>query len=384
MHFDHDFGIISSLVKIDTTVQPQQGGSINVLDIIGTGGVSLPAGDNTTRVGSAGVIRFNNATMCVEYYNGTRWSTVNSNESVTATITQSGHGLMPLQLVAYNQSINVFELATDTFSIAGVVSSVIDADTFVLTFYGVIPGWSGGYTTTPFVWYRHPTTGVISLGNPSASPVVAILASIQPASPILIPAFQSDSVNYGCFIPGSAMFARSYVGVTTTDSDATSPIKLMSVSDVASPTSVTTLARHAPVFSVPTYEMPSVYLTILVDMLAINYMSSNNDIVMFAIIQSLYQPVDISAQPEGAPAYLGANGAVTWDPPLAGIKQVVGYKSSGYLSYIAPYVEQAVSGSVYVSNSAPSVTPGIPYMWVQTGLNTDGKGMTFWIEDGVI
>ena len=68
MHFDHDFGIISSLVKIDTTIQPLQGGTIDVLDVVGSGGIKLPAGDTLARIGSTGLIRFNSAINSIEYF----------------------------------------------------------------------------------------------------------------------------------------------------------------------------------------------------------------------------------------------------------------------------------------------------------------------------
>lgn len=37
--------------------------------------------------------------------------------------------------------------------------------------------------------------------------------------------------------------------------------------------------------------------------------------------------------------------------------------------------------NLFVQNAAP-VTEEPTYLWVQTGLGADGKGVTFWIEDG--
>lgn len=46
------------------------------------------------------------------------------------------------------------------------------------------------------------------------------------------------------------------------------------------------------------------------------------------------------------------------------------------------YLKVADAGNkLFVSNSAPSVSAGVPYLWVQTGLA--GDGMTFWVEDGL-
>lgn len=36
---------------------------------------------------------------------------------------------------------------------------------------------------------------------------------------------------------------------------------------------------------------------------------------------------------------------------------------------------------VFVQDAAPTVAPGIPYLWFQTGLG-DGSDMTLWVEDG--
>ena len=119
------------------------------------------------------------------------------------------------------------------------------------------------------------------------------------------------------------------------------------------------------------------------DLTRISY-NAPSDIMMTVVWQLLPQPDDADVQSDNTPGYLSDTGSVSWIAPTSGIKQVVGFTSGGTFYYIAPYTEQATAGSVYISNSAPSVTPGIPYMWVQTGLNTDGKGMTFWIEDGVI
>jgi hypothetical protein len=38
---------------------------------------------------------------------------------------------------------------------------------------------------------------------------------------------------------------------------------------------------------------------------------------------------------------------------------------------------------VFVQPGAPSVAPGVPYLWFQTGLGTGGNDMTLWVEDGL-
>ena len=47
------------------------------------------------------------------------------------------------------------------------------------------------------------------------------------------------------------------------------------------------------------------------------------------------------------------------------------------------YLKVADAGNkLFVSNSEPSVSAGVPYLWVQTGLG-GGADMTFWVEDGI-
>lgn len=82
MHFDHDNGTISSLLTIDTTIQPILGGETGILNIVGTGGLKLPSGPTSSRGSSiAGLIRFNEDTTGVEYFSGSSWITLGSGGS---------------------------------------------------------------------------------------------------------------------------------------------------------------------------------------------------------------------------------------------------------------------------------------------------------------
>lgn len=387
MHFDHDFGIISSLVKIDTTIQPLQGGTINVLDVVGTGGIKLPAGDTTARVGTTGIVRYNSDLGGVEFFDGTNWQIVRDNGSVTATITQTAHGFSVMQLLEYDTVGNTFKSVNDLAATAGVVTQVIDANTFVLTLYGLITGWPTTFDGFIHFWYRDITTNAITTASCdtdiSANYAPMLYASMSPSVPIIVPVRKQGATAYGCFIPSSPMFTRPYLSYNFESPAPPSPRLRSITGDVADPVSPVTLARYVTILSSSVYTMPSWYLSVSVDMTRLSY-NSISDIMMTVVVQLLPQPVDATAQSDNTPGYLSDTGSVTWAAPTSGIKQVVGFTTAGAFYYIAPYTEQATAGSVYISNSAPSVTPGIPYMWVQTGLNTDGKGMTFWIEDGVI
>lgn len=386
MHFDHDFGIISSLVKIDTTVQPLQGGTINVLDVVGTGGIKLPAGDTLARIGSTGLIRFNSAINGIEYFDGTSWATLRDNGSVTATVTQTAHGFSVMQLLEYDPLQLKYKAVVDLSTTAGVVTEVIDANTFVLTLYGLITGWPTAFDGFTHFWYRDITTNVITTASSDTDTPTnhtpLLYASMSPAVPIIIP-ISNQSGSVGCFIPSSPVFFRPYLVYGFESPAPASPRLLNALHADADPTWPPGLARYVTILSSSVYSMPSMYMSISVDLYAISY-NSPADVIMTAVLAKLPQPVDTVGKPYGTPGYLSDTSGVSWTAPTTGAKQVLGFVSADQFYYTIPYVEQATAGSVYISNSAPSVTPGIPYLWVQTGLNTDGKGMTFWIEDGVI
>lgn len=387
MHFDHDFGIISSLVKIDTTVQPLQGGTIDVLDVVGTGGIKLPIGDDTARVGTTGIIRYNSSSAGIEYFDGTNWRTVRDNGSVTATITQTAHGFSVMQLLEYDTIGLTFKIVNDLAATAGVVTQVIDANTFVLTLYGLISGWPTTFDGFIHFWYKDITTNAITTAScdtdVTSNHAPMLFASMSTSVPIIMPVRKQGATSYGCFIPASTMFTRPYLSYSFESPAPPAPRFHDITGTTASPTSPITLARHVTILSSSVYTMPSWYMSVSMDLTRISY-NAPSDIMMTVVWQLLPQPDDADVQSDNTPGYLSDTGSVSWIAPTSGIKQVVGFTSGGTFYYIAPYTEQATAGSVYISNSAPSVTPGIPYMWVQTGLNTDGKGMTFWIEDGVI
>lgn len=89
MNFNHDSGSISSILTIDTTVVPPLGGS-NTLQIVGTGGLTLPAGTTEQRPTGvpAGTQRWNTTTNVLEIYNGATWQ-ADAGGSVTSVAVTS-------------------------------------------------------------------------------------------------------------------------------------------------------------------------------------------------------------------------------------------------------------------------------------------------------
>ena len=88
MNFNHDTGAIDTILTIDTTTLPPLGGTAGVLNIIGNGGIQLPAGPTANRpANSAGLLRYNTDTNGLEYNNGTVW---NGAGGTVTSVTVSG------------------------------------------------------------------------------------------------------------------------------------------------------------------------------------------------------------------------------------------------------------------------------------------------------
>ncbi len=92
MNFNHDTGLIDTILSIDTTLAPPLGGTTGVLTVVGTGGIQLPVGTTAEQpANSAGLIRFNSQTSSLEFNNGTAWS--GAAGSVTSVAVAGSTGL---------------------------------------------------------------------------------------------------------------------------------------------------------------------------------------------------------------------------------------------------------------------------------------------------
>lgn len=392
MHFDHDFGVISSLVKIDTTIQPLQGGTINILDVVGTGGIKLPAGTASDRPATEGVVRYNTSSKTVEYNDGQMWQQLAAGGTVKSVVQQAAHGFTTMQLVQY---VNPSFVAADSLnSLSGVVSRVIDANTFEITHYGTIQNLSISGTNInqhlPTFWWRNITTGAIEHIT-SASldrKAVAVAALLQSIPTLYVYSVGDGTQQNGFFDPANTTYNRPWMssmyGVAPNVSSY--PILISDQSVVADPTSNKTLAWGVGSYEYSIYEMPSQYLRLVVAIDALATLNTTNDVVLQLLAQDInfikFPPAPGSPT-EKQSLYLGADGLATWTPPSGKVAQVIGYYTAGSVWFMSPYIENTTTGAVYISTSQPSVAPGTPYMWIQTGLNTDGNGMTFWIEDGL-
>lgn len=92
MNFNHDVGLIDTILSIDTTTAPPLGGTTGVLTIIGTGGLQLPVGTTAQQPAhSAGLMRFNSSTGSLEFSNGSAWTS--GGGSVTSVAATGSTGL---------------------------------------------------------------------------------------------------------------------------------------------------------------------------------------------------------------------------------------------------------------------------------------------------
>lgn len=141
MLFNHDSGLIQSILTIDTTVAPALGGR-DTLQIIGTGGLVLPVGTTAERPAAPvkGLQRFNSTINGLEYFDGSAWvagadgtvksitvtadgSALSVNGGLTATVTETGTLALALDQTLVNLAASspsasggpVVRLADDTF-----------------------------------------------------------------------------------------------------------------------------------------------------------------------------------------------------------------------------------------------------------------------------
>lgn len=92
MNFNHDTGLVDTILTIDTTIAPPLGGTTGVLTIVGTGGIQLPVGTTGQQpANSAGLLRYNSSTNTLEFNNGTSWAS--GGGSVTSVAATGSTGL---------------------------------------------------------------------------------------------------------------------------------------------------------------------------------------------------------------------------------------------------------------------------------------------------
>lgn len=94
MDINHDTGALSVLQILDTSTLPPLGGVAGVLTIVGTGAIAIPTGTTAQQpTGVTGMLRFNTTLGVVEAYNGTVWSDLSKQGTVTSVNATGSTGL---------------------------------------------------------------------------------------------------------------------------------------------------------------------------------------------------------------------------------------------------------------------------------------------------
>jgi hypothetical protein len=133
MDINHDTGLISSILSVDTTVSPPLGGEVGVLDVVGTGGIRLPAGTSAQRpVNSAGLVRYNTDSGTLEYNNGTTWG--GAGGTVTSVAATGSTGLTVGGSPITAAGTLTFTLGAELQGISGLSATGIIARTAVGTY----------------------------------------------------------------------------------------------------------------------------------------------------------------------------------------------------------------------------------------------------------
>jgi hypothetical protein len=88
MNFNHDTGLIDTLLTIDTSIAPPLGGATNSLVITGNGSLTLPLGaDGTRPANAAGQLRYSTTSSLLEFNNGSGWNTLAVGGGAVSSIT---------------------------------------------------------------------------------------------------------------------------------------------------------------------------------------------------------------------------------------------------------------------------------------------------------
>ena len=158
----------------------------NTLTISGTGALTLPTGTTAQQpTGVNGMIRYNSTNNAFEGYAAGAWSAIGGSGSVSR-ITQNSHGFSVGHVLAFNGT-NYVKAQADTSSnaeVVGIVSRVVDANTFEITLNGQVSGLTG--LTAGGVYFLDPTTaGAITLTEPSVVGQISIPVGVASSTTTL-------------------------------------------------------------------------------------------------------------------------------------------------------------------------------------------------------
>lgn len=148
--------------------------STGIINTTTTSALRLPVGNSTTErpTGSAsalkGMVRYNDTDDVFEGYNEVSgWSSIGGGGTIDR-VTQAGHSFVLGDILYLNSSTYTKARAdaANTAEVVGMVSRVIDANTFELTLSGEVTGLSG-LTTGEVYFLSASTAGAVTITEPS-------------------------------------------------------------------------------------------------------------------------------------------------------------------------------------------------------------------------
>ena len=147
---------------------------------LATGALTLPVGVDGLRPASAaiGMVRFNTTGTTFEGYDGTTWSGIGGG-GTTDRVTQATHGFVVGDVLYLNGATYTKARAdaANTAEVVGMVSRVIDANTFEITLSGEVSGLTG--LTAGEVYFLSPiTAGATTTTEPSVVGQVSLPVGI--------------------------------------------------------------------------------------------------------------------------------------------------------------------------------------------------------------
>lgn len=140
-----------------------------------TGALLLPSGTEAERpTPSTGMVRHNSDTDSFEGYAAGTWASIGGGGTVDR-IAQVGHGFVVGEILYLNGSTYTKAIATaaNTAEVVGMVSRVIDTDTFEMTLSGEVSGLSG-LTAGEAYFLSDTVAGAISATEPSVVGYISV------------------------------------------------------------------------------------------------------------------------------------------------------------------------------------------------------------------
>jgi hypothetical protein len=151
MNFNHDLGLIDTILTLDTTIAPPLGGLTNSLQILGTGALYLPIGTTAERPSnSAGMIRWNSDLGAVEVNNGTAWTSEGAGSVTSVAIASDTSALTVVSGSPITGAGTIhLTLSSELIGLAGLASTGIVTRTGLGTYNNVtITGTAGNITVS--------------------------------------------------------------------------------------------------------------------------------------------------------------------------------------------------------------------------------------------